>query len=79
MKIYDTQKGEYVKDKTIEELYYVMLEGTTCECGQGYDSLDDKDDTMKCETCKRLNNIESISIRDMKEDLEETYGFRFEE
>lgn len=70
LKFYDTQTGRYSAHTTIEGLFEMLCEGY-CECGEGYDVYDKKDDSMKCINCKRLNNLESISEEEMKDYIEQ--------
>lgn len=79
MKFYDLQTGEYSHHTTLEGLYEMILTGY-CECGQGYDVLDEKDGKMKCINCKKLNNFESISKEEMIAEIEgHEYRIEYEE
>lgn len=77
-KIYDLQREEASRFQDIGELYEVMLQGSTCECNQGYDVLDKKDSQMKCENCCRLSNIETSTDEEIIEILTEEFGFKIE-
>ena len=63
-KIYDNQLNEYSSYGSIEGLYIHLLEDY-CECGEGYDILDEKDGKMKCWNCYQLNHLEEIGIDEM--------------
>lgn len=53
---------------TLEGLFEMLCE-SYCECGEGYDVYDDKDDKMKCVNCWRLNNMELISEEEMRDEI----------
>ena len=69
MLIYDTQLDTYSHHDTVEGLYEMILT-TQCECGDGYDVLDEKDGEMKCYNCRSLNNIETITMAVMLDELD---------
>lgn len=67
-KFKDLQTGGYSNHTTLEGLFTMLCQGY-CECGQGHDKLDEKDDTMKCLNCYRINNLDKISEKEMIDEI----------
>lgn len=68
-KFYDLQTGDYSHHDTIDGLF-LQIKEQYCECGEGYDILDEKDNKMKCLNCKDINNIESLSEEYKTQEIE---------
>lgn len=68
MKFYHLDTGYCSAHDTLEGLFEMICENY-CECGEGYDVYDDKDDKMKCVNCWRLNNMELISEEEMRDEI----------
>lgn len=76
-RIYDLQAETYSNYTNIEALYTMLLE-SYCECGEGYDVLDETDGQMKCLNCYGLNHLNDTSI-DKMVDMINSYEFEIEE
>ncbi len=78
-KIYDVQEKKQSHFIDFVSLYETMLMGSSCECGEGYDVLDEKDGQMKCNVCKKAKNIDKMTDEEIIQELEEVYGFKVRE
>lgn len=70
MKFRDLQTMGYSAHTTIRGLFEMLCQNY-CECGQGYDILDNSDGKSKCRNCWRLSNIDNISQKEMLKYIEE--------
>jgi hypothetical protein len=66
MRFRDLQTGDFSAHTTLDGLFEMLCEGF-CECGDGYDRLDEKDGKLKCTNCWRLNNMDKISKQEMRQ------------
>lgn len=77
MKFYDMQLGRYSYCTTLEGLIEMLL-SDYCECGEGYDVLDWKDNKMKCTNCYTLNHLDTLPLSTLKSIVIE-YDYLIEE
>lgn len=77
MKFYHLDTGYCSAHDTLEGLFEMICE-SYCECGEGYDVYDEKDGKMKCLNCWRLNNMDKISEKEMRDEIE-WHGYVIEE